>query len=129
MTPPEGIEHLLEEAALQSDQDELTEVQQAVSLMTIHAAKGLEFDAVFITGLEQGLFPSLREDTHDPEEERRLFYVAITRARKRLFLSYAAERMKYGSRERALASEFFNDIDSRLMVSASRDDGMEHIIY
>lgn len=126
--PPEGIERLLEEAALASDQDELTEVQQAVSLMTIHASKGLEFDAVFITGLEQGLFPSLREDTRDPEEERRLFYVAVTRARKRLFLSYAGERMKYGSRERALASEFFNDIDSRLMVSASRDDGVERII-
>jgi len=123
-TPPEGIERLLEEAALQSDQDELAEPQQAVSLMTIHASKGLEFDAVFITGLEQGLFPSLREDTRDPEEERRLFYVAVTRARKRLFLSYAGERMKYGSRERALASEFLNDIDSRLMVSASRDDNM-----
>ena len=124
VTPPEGIERLLEEAALQSDQDELAEVQQAVSLMTIHASKGLEFDAVFITGLEQGLFPSLREDTRDPEEERRLFYVAVTRARKRLFLSYAGERMKYGSRERALSSEFLNDIDSRLMVSTSRDGDM-----
>ncbi len=122
VSPPEGIERLLEEAALQSDQDELTEVQKAVSLMTIHASKGLEFDAVFITGMEQGLFPSLREDTRDPEEERRLFYVAVTRARKRLFLSYAGERMKYGSRERALASEFIHDIDSRLMVHTSRDD-------
>lgn len=120
--PPEGIERLLEEAALQSDQDELAEPQKAVSLMTIHASKGLEFDAVFITGLEQGLFPSLREDTRDPEEERRLFYVAVTRARKRLFLSYAGERMKYGSRERALTSEFVHDIDARLMVHTSRDD-------
>ncbi|MBI2030885.1 UvrD-helicase domain-containing protein [Candidatus Kaiserbacteria bacterium] len=120
--PPEGIERLLEEAALQSDQDELAEPQKAVSLMTIHASKGLEFDAVFITGLEQGLFPSLREDTRDPEEERRLFYVAVTRARKRLFLSYAGERMKYGSRERALTSEFVHDIDKRLIVHTSRDD-------
>ena len=63
--PPEGIERLLEEAALQSDQDELAEKLAAVSLMTVHASKGLEFDAVFVTGLEQGLFPSLRDDTRD----------------------------------------------------------------
>ena len=132
--PPEGIERLLEEAALQSDQDELTEPQAAVSLMTVHASKGLEFDAVFITGLEQGLFPSIRESdaTRDSEEERRLFYVAVTRARKRLFLSYAGERMKYGSRERALTSEFLRDIDARLMIHTSRDGdlgtGFERVI-
>jgi DNA helicase-2/ATP-dependent DNA helicase PcrA len=130
-TPPEGIEHLLEEAALQSDQDELAEVQKAVSLMTVHASKGLEFDAVFVTGLEQGLFPSLREDTRDPEEERRLFYVAITRARKRLHLSHAMERMKYGSREHALPSEFLRDIDERLVVKPRHsllDDGHGYVI-
>lgn len=121
-TPPEGIERLLEEAALQSDQDELVEEQKALSLMTIHASKGLEFDAVFVTGLEQGLFPSLREDTRDTEEERRLFYVAITRARKRLSLSHAMERMKYGSRERALPSEFLRDIDERLVENANNRD-------
>ena len=87
--------------------------------MTVHASKGLEFDAVFVTGLEQGLFPSIREDAdRDQEEERRLFYVAVTRAKKRLFLSYARERMKYGSREPALPSEFLADIDDRLMVGA-----------
>jgi len=120
---PEGIERLLEEAALQSDQDELRDSADAVSLMTVHASKGLEFDAVFITGLEQGLFPSLREsDTpgheRDSEEERRLFYVALTRARKRLFLSCARERMKYGSREYTIPSEFFDDIDPRLVQNA-----------
>jgi len=115
--PPEGVEKLLEEAALQSDQDELTEEKAAVSLMTVHASKGLEFDAVFISGLEQGLFPSTREDEkRDPEEDRRLFYVALTRARKRLFLSYAAERMKYGSREYTIPSEFIEDIDQRLLA-------------
>ncbi len=90
--------------------------------MTVHASKGLEFDAVFVTGLEQGLFPSGREsDTErDPEEERRLFYVAITRAGKRLFLSYARERMKYGSREHSLPSEFLSDIDERLLKAPSR---------
>jgi DNA helicase-2/ATP-dependent DNA helicase PcrA len=117
--PPEGIEKLLEEAALQSEQDTLDENVQAVSLMTAHASKGLEFDAVFITGLEQGLFPSTRENVdRDQEEERRLFYVALTRARKRLFLSYASDRMRYGERERTIPSEFLEDIDPRLMQSA-----------
>ncbi|MDP3965807.1 MAG: 3'-5' exonuclease [bacterium] len=118
--PPAGIEKLLEEAALQSEQDELDleREKSGVSLMTVHAAKGLEFDAVFIVGLEQGLFPSLRNDAdRDPEEERRLFYVALTRARKHLFLSYAAERSKYGTRESAMPSEFLSDIDERLMAS------------
>jgi len=90
--------------------------------MTVHAAKGLEFDAVFIVGLEQGLFPSLRNDVgRDPEEERRLFYVALTRARKHLFLSYAAERSKYGTREGAMPSEFLSDIDARLTTSPHAD--------
>ncbi len=120
--PPVGIEKLLEEAALQSDQDELQDKQNAVSLMTIHASKGLEFDAVFVTGLEQGLFPAIRQNDagRDEEEERRLFYVALTRARKRLFLSYANERMKYGSREYALPSEFLEDIDQRLLNTVAR---------
>ena len=119
-TCPEGMEKLLEEAALQSDQDQIKDEVSAVSLMTVHASKGLEFDAVFITGLEQGLFPSTREDEkRDQEEDRRLFYVALTRARKRLFLSYAAERMKYGSREYTLPSEFLEDIDTRLLSTAA----------
>ncbi len=117
--PIEGIERLLEEAALQSDQDQLEDKENAVSLMTVHASKGLEFDAVFITGLEQGLFPSIRENdaTRDSEEERRLFYVALTRARKHLFLSHASERLRWGSREFTLRSEFIGDIDPRLIVS------------
>ena len=126
LAPPQGLERLLEEAALQSEQDELDETVEAVSLMTVHASKGLEFDAVFVTGLEQGLFPSahegpptsLRASERDPEEERRLFYVALTRARKNLFLSYARERLKYGSREYALPSEFLEDIDQRLLQYA-----------
>jgi DNA helicase-2/ATP-dependent DNA helicase PcrA len=88
--------------------------------MTVHASKGLEFDVVFITGLEQGLFPSVREGgVRDEEEERRLFYVALTRARKRLFLSFAHERLKYGQRERTLPSEFLRDIDERLVEHAT----------
>ena len=121
--PPLGIEKLLEEAALQSDQDQLEDAQNAVSLMTVHASKGLEFDVVFITGLEQGLFPSMRmgnESERDPEEERRLFYVALTRARERLYLVHARERMKYGSREYAIGSEFLDDIDARLVERIER---------
>ncbi len=122
--PPTGIERLLEEAALQSEQDEL-DVQKdkgGISLMTVHAAKGLEFDAVFVVGLEQGLFPSIRNDeSRDPEEERRLFYVALTRARKNVFLSYAHERTKYGKRENALPSEFLSDIDERLLAGGDSE--------
>jgi DNA helicase-2/ATP-dependent DNA helicase PcrA len=131
-TCPEGIERLLEEAALQSEQDSIAESGEraAVSLMTVHASKGLEFDVVFVTGLEQGLFPSTREaEDRDNEEERRLFYVAMTRARKRLFLSYAHERMKYGAREPALPSEFFEDIDDRLMISKPRKRGLLDDVY
>jgi DNA helicase-2/ATP-dependent DNA helicase PcrA len=125
-SPPEGIERLLEEAALQSDQDELDYSKSGVSLMTMHASKGLEFDAVFVTGLEEGLFPSEHDDEHrDPEEERRLFYVALTRARKRIFLSYAQSRMKYGSREGTIPSSFLHDIDPRLMVAASAEAPQE----
>ncbi len=123
--PPAGIEKLLEEAALQSEQDELAleTGKGGITLMTVHAAKGLEFDAVFVVGLEQGLFPSIRNDDpstggRDPEEERRLFYVALTRARKHLFLSHAYERTKYGTRESALPSEFLSDIDDRLTADS-----------
>lgn len=117
----EGVERLLEDAALMSEQDALAlpenQNTEAVSLMTVHASKGLEFDAVFITGLEQGLFPSVREsDDRDPEEERRLFYVSLTRARKNVFLTHALARQKYGSRESALPSEFLEDIDPRLVA-------------
>src|SRR6185295_5175705 len=87
--PGEGIEKLIEEAALQSDQDELAEEKKkdGVKLMTVHAAKGLEFNTVFITGLEEGLFPHEKDDAEkiDDEEERRLFYVALTRAQRKIY--------------------------------------------
>lgn len=117
---PDGIAQLLEDAALMSDQDDLQEKKEMVSLMTMHASKGLEFDAVFVTGLEEGLFPSIREDdaARDPEEERRLFYVALTRARKHLYLTLAASRARFGQRESAPPSSFLEDIDSRLIAYA-----------
>ena len=117
---PEGIERLLEDATLRSDQDELAEKTSAVRLMTVHASKGLEFDYVFITGLEQDLFPHPRDtgevSPEEAEEERRLFYVALTRARERVFLLYASVRTIFGSRTLSLPSEFLTDIDDRLLI-------------
>ena len=117
LSPEAAVEALIETAALQSDQDELKdkEEQDAVRLMTIHAAKGLEFPYVFITGLEEGLFPHERlDDTGiDHEEERRLFYVAITRAAKKLFLTYAHLRTIYGSQRVNVPSSFLNDISTK----------------
>ncbi|OHA19034.1 MAG: hypothetical protein A3C08_03575 [Candidatus Taylorbacteria bacterium RIFCSPHIGHO2_02_FULL_47_18] len=116
----EALEQFLADAALQSDQDELKEEKNAVRLMTVHAAKGLEFDTVFITGLEDGLFPHARLyadkiTEEESEEERRLFYVALTRARKKLFLSYAGARSVFGSRQVNLPSEFIFDIPENLL--------------
>jgi DNA helicase-2/ATP-dependent DNA helicase PcrA len=93
-----------------------------VSLMTIHAAKGLEFKSVFITGLEENLFPSYMS-THEREsleEERRLFYVAITRAEKFLTLSFADTRLKFGSRERTEPSRFLEDIPKEFLLEQAR---------
>jgi DNA helicase II / ATP-dependent DNA helicase PcrA len=117
LSPEEGILKLLEEAALASDQDELKEDNNAVKLMTVHASKGLEFKYVMVTGLEEGLFPhrSLSEDRIDDEEERRLFYVALTRARKKVFLTFTSMRTIFGSREMNIPSEFITDIDDELI--------------
>lgn len=118
LPPGEGVAKLLEEAALQSDQDELAlrkEDRPGVKLMTVHAAKGLEFPVVFVTGLEEGLFPHERDDeAADDEEERRLFYVALTRAEKRAYLSYALSRRIFGTRSINAPSEFIGEIDQSL---------------
>ncbi len=127
LPPAEATEAFLTDAALQSDQDELREEVPAVRLMTVHAAKGLEFDAVFIAGLEEGLFPHERinEDRLTPEEaeeERRLFYVALTRARKRVFLSYAQLRSIYGRQRVNMPSQFILDIPPELSEEESWND-------
>lgn len=115
------LQLMLEDIALQSDQDELDEKerQSAVRLMTIHASKGLEFDYVFIGGLEQGLFPhdgfDEKKTVEDQEEERRLFYVALTRARKKLLLSHAMMRTIYGEQTFNEPSEFLNDIPNEIV--------------
>lgn len=129
-----GVERLLEDAALASDQDDLAINEErrkdklqanAVKLMTVHAAKGLEFKYVFITGLEEGLFPHERaysaESAEDREEERRLFYVALTRAKEKLFLSFANFRTIFGSRNMNAPSEFIADIPADLLAKEGEE--------
>jgi len=137
--PEDGIQKLLEDAALASDQDSLMHNKTdapRVRLMTVHAAKGLEFDTVFVTGLEDGLFPhrsfgETNTSQDHREEERRLFYVAITRAKQKLFLTYASVRTIFGSRNMSIPSEFLNDIPEELIEveEAGENRGGEDNIY
>ena len=114
------LDLFLQEISLVSDADTLKESKEAVVLMTVHSAKGLEFPRVFVTGLEDGLFPMLRaDDDGDIEEERRLFYVAVTRARQVLSLTYARRRRRYGMYQEAMGSRFFREID-RAYVDVAR---------
>ncbi len=136
----EGIMKLLTEAALVSDQDSLppsaSEKIGRVSLMTVHAAKGLEFNHVFIAGLEQDLFPHSRLASRsseggeevDTEEERRLFYVALTRARKKLYLAYAETRTIFGSTRVNIPSDFLLDLDDTLVEPLGSDYLIDTII-
>ncbi|MBQ7202321.1 UvrD-helicase domain-containing protein [Candidatus Saccharibacteria bacterium] len=107
----ENLEDFLAEASLMSSADE-NGARNSVTLMTLHAAKGLEFPVVFIVGMEEGLFPSARssEDEAGLEEERRLAYVGMTRAMKRLFLTYALSRYSFGSRNYNMPSRFLTEI-------------------
>lgn len=122
---PEGLEKMLADAALASDQDELERPKNGIKLMTVHASKGLEFEYVFIVGLEENLFPHRRMDEGElskdqAEEERRLFYVALTRAKKKLFLSYAQMRTVFGSRQVNIPSEFIFDIEENHLEREER---------
>jgi DNA helicase-2/ATP-dependent DNA helicase PcrA len=105
-------------ASLEAGEHQAGEGQEAVQLMSVHAAKGLEFDVVFITGLEQGLFPhenSVNEGKDGLEEERRLMYVAVTRARQRLYVSCAQTRMLHGQTRYCMPSSFLDEIPEGLM--------------
>lgn len=133
LPPEEAVEKLLGDAALASDQDSMMKSSRAVKLMTVHAAKGLEFPYVFVTGLEQDLFPHKRmgfekQSKEDSEEERRLFYVAITRAKKKLFLSYASVRMIFGQRQVNAPSEFLSDIDDARIEHEAGDAESEPVV-
>ena len=102
----------LTHASLEAGDNQAQAGQDAIQLMTVHSAKGLEFDCVFITGLEEGLFPH-ENSASDPdglEEERRLMYVAITRARKRLYLSFAQTRMLHGQTRYNVKSRFLDEL-------------------
>jgi len=115
----DGIAQMLAEVALSSEQDSLrVSARDSVRLMTIHAAKGLEFPYVFIVGMEEGLFPFFHDDgvAHDGEEERRLCYVAMTRAKDKLYCSYARRRNIFGSWRSMRPSSFLSDIPDHLIL-------------
>ena len=115
---PEGtLTDFLENVALITDVDNLNQTSGAVTLMTLHSAKGLEFDAVFLVGMEEGVFPLSRAlfDETALEEERRLAYVGITRAKKKLYLSHAHTRMLYNARSANQLSRFVSEIPQRLI--------------
>ncbi len=107
-----SLSGFLEEISLYTDLDKLDDEGSAVSMMTIHSAKGLEFSTVFIIGMEEGIFPGVRsmDSPEDMEEERRLAYVAITRAKKKLYITHAKQRMLFGSTNRNLISRFAKEI-------------------
>ncbi|ARV57553.1 DNA helicase PcrA [Nostocales cyanobacterium HT-58-2] len=116
------LQSFLANTALSSDLDNLKEGETAVSLLTLHASKGLEFPVVFLVGMEQGLFPNYRS-MNDPaalEEERRLCYVGITRAQERLYITHARERRLYGTREPAMRSQFLDELPEELLMTRHR---------
>jgi DNA helicase II / ATP-dependent DNA helicase PcrA len=118
LSPEDALDRLLEETALVADQDTYEGGADAATLITLHAAKGLEFPVVFIAGLEEGLFPHSRalDDEKQLEEERRLAYVGITRAKRRLFLSHAWRRATWGMGQASVPSRFLLEIPAELMI-------------
>jgi DNA helicase-2/ATP-dependent DNA helicase PcrA len=115
--PADPLSAFLTHAALEAGEHQAGEGQDALQMMTVHSAKGLEFDAVFLTGLEEGLFPHEQSvaERDGLEEERRLAYVAITRARHRLYLSHAQTRMLHGQTRYNIPSRFLEEIPAGLM--------------
>ena len=132
---PEGLATFLEEITLLQDADKLEEKEKSVTLMTMHSSKGLEFPVVFIIGMEEGLFPHSRSvfEPKELEEERRLCYVALTRAQERLYLTYARYRSIFGSTQANIPSRFINEIPSTLTehtaYSFDRDESEDVIEY
>lgn len=117
-----SLEDFLLEVSLVSDIEEYKDDPNRISLMTVHSVKGLEFDYVFITGLEEGIFPHRNSMGIDElEEERRLMYVAITRAKKDLWLTCAKKRMIYGQESPSIISRFVNEIDSNLIEYLNKE--------
>jgi len=138
-TAEQGVNKLpdfMQDVALLTDQDKETEDDfNKVTLMTVHAAKGLEFPYVFVVGLEENLFPSMMsgESQENLEEERRLFYVAITRAKERLFLSFASTRFKWGQLTDCQPSRFISELDDKFLekheLTPKKKEYASHKIY
>jgi DNA helicase-2/ATP-dependent DNA helicase PcrA len=123
--PDGGVSEFLEQVSLITDQDEYDEDETGVTLMTLHTAKGLEFEVVFIVGLEDGVFPHHRSMT-DPgqlEEERRLAYVGITRARRRLYLTHAWSRSLFGASSYNPPSRFLSELPAELVHELEKEGG------
>ncbi len=121
LPPPLGLTALLEEIALTASADDVSHDQGELNLMTLHSAKGLEFPVVFMVGTEEGLLPHSRSfyDTAQMEEERRLAYVGLTRAKERAYISFACQRNLYGRTESAMPSRFLDDIPEKLIEFVS----------
>jgi DNA helicase-2/ATP-dependent DNA helicase PcrA len=122
MDEPDELTAFLAHAALEAGEHQAGAGADALQLMTVHSAKGLEFHSVFVSGLEEGLFPHENSLTEADgiEEERRLMYVALTRARRRLYLSFAQSRLLHGQTRYGIASRFFQEIPERLMRRINR---------
>ena len=110
---PRTLSEFLQEVSLVADVDRLSDDENRVTLMTLHASKGLEYKVVFVTGLEEGLFPLAKaaQDATELEEERRLLYVGVTRAEEALFLTYARSRYRYGDQQSSVRSRFLDELD------------------
>jgi DNA helicase-2/ATP-dependent DNA helicase PcrA len=123
VAPSEALGHFLEDVALMSDPDTIREEQDAITLITLHAAKGLEYPVVFIVGMDEGILPHSRslEDENQMKEERRLAYVGITRAKERLYLVYAFRRTLYGMTQMNGPSRFLADVPPEYVTG--RDPG------
>ncbi|MGD9117259.1 MAG: 3'-5' exonuclease, partial [Dehalococcoidia bacterium] len=127
LPPPEGLTAFLEGVALVSDVDGLDETVDAATLVTLHQAKGLEFPVVFIVGVEEGILPHFKSfaNSDQMEEERRLCYVGITRAKQRLYLVHAFRRNLMGSSTPSTPSRFLDDIPKNLVASSGLWQGEE----
>ncbi len=119
-----SLEDFLLEVSLVSDIEEYKDDNNRITLMTVHSVKGLEFPYVFIAGLEEGIFPHRNSmgSNEELEEERRLMYVAITRAREKLYLSWARKRMIFGQEQMSIKSRFINEIDSNLIFVDGKEE-------
>jgi DNA helicase-2/ATP-dependent DNA helicase PcrA len=136
-TAEEALPEFFEESSLMSDQDNDNKEKKGVRLMTVHASKGLEFEVVFIAGLEHDLFPhknfgGKKRSAEEEEEERRLFYVAVTRAKKRLFLTHAELRTIFGQKQINAPSIFLDDLEESETLFEElyyRERGENTILY